>query len=88
MCVCEGGAGGVVVVVVCVCVCEGGGGGGVSENVGRECAAGTLNAPPIHIISRLTKHTYSYNLHVKRYYSLLQTEKKQMLKVLRSSDVH
>ena len=28
---------------------------------------GTLNTPPIHIISRLTKHTNSYNLHVKRY---------------------
>ena len=30
------------------------------------CAAGTLKTPPIHIIFRLAKHTYSYNLHVKR----------------------
>ena len=28
----------------------------------RQCAAETLNTPPIHIISRLAKHTYSYNL--------------------------
>ena len=35
-------------------------GGGI-----RGCAAGTLNTPSIHIISRLTKYTYSYNLHVK-----------------------
>ena len=33
----------------------------------RGCAAGSLNTHPIHIISRLTKPTYSYNLHVKRY---------------------
>ena len=55
----------------CVCVCVGGGGGGgggVTRKIfGRGCAAGTLKTPPIHIISRLTKHTYSYNLHVKRY---------------------
>ena len=31
------------------------------------CAAGTLKTPLIHIISRMTKHTYSYNLHVKRF---------------------
>ena len=37
-------------------VCAGGGGG----------AAGILKTPPIHIISRLTKHTYSHNLHVKK----------------------
>ena len=36
-------------------------------NFGRECAAGTSNTPTIHIISRLTKHTYSNNLYVKRY---------------------
>ena len=35
------------------------------KNFGRGCAAGTLNTPPIHIISRLTEHIYSYNLHVK-----------------------
>ena len=55
-------------------MCVGGGGGGVgggggsnSENIWAGCAAGTLKTPPIHIISRLTKHTYSYILHVKRY---------------------
>ena len=46
----------------------GGGGCGVTrKNFGRGCAAGTLNTSPIHIISRLTKYTHSYNLHVKRY---------------------
>ena len=30
-------------------------------------AGTTLNTLLIHIISRLTKHIYSYNLHVKRY---------------------
>ena len=44
-----------------------GGGGGARQIFRRGCAAGILNTPPIHIISRLTKHTYSYNLHVKRY---------------------
>ena len=50
----------------------GGGGGGSGEEgvtrkiFGRGCAVGTLKTPPIHITSRLTKHTYSYNLHVKR----------------------
>ena len=57
---------------VCVCVGGGGGGGGLEggEGVTKKnwagCAAGTFNTPPIHIIPRLTKHTYSYNLHVKR----------------------
>ena len=45
-----------------LCLRGGGGGGG-----GGGGAAGTLNTSPIDIISRLTKHTYSYNLHVKRY---------------------
>ena len=46
---------------------SGGGGWGVTQKIfGRGCAAGTLKTPPFHIISRLTKHTYSYNLHVKR----------------------
>ena len=44
-----------------------GGGGRVTRKIfGWGCAAGTLKTPPIHIISRLTKHTYSYNLHIKR----------------------
>ena len=42
-------------------------GGGDSEKIWAGRAAGTLNKSPIHINSRLTKHTYSYNLHVKRY---------------------
>ena len=47
---------------------EGAGVGVVTWKIfGQGCATGTLNTPPIHIISRLTKHTYSYNLHVKRY---------------------
>ena len=55
-----------------VVVGDGGGGGGEGGRVTRKkigwgCAAGTLNTPPIHIISRLTKHTFSYNLHVNRY---------------------
>ena len=44
-----------------------GGGGGwrlTWKKIGQGCAAGTLNTPPIHIISRMTKHAYSYNLHV------------------------
>ena len=59
-CVCVGGRGG------------GGGGRGQGEEVvtrkifGRRCAAGTLKTAIIHIISRLTKHAYSCNLHVKR----------------------
>ena len=40
---------------------EVGWGVGVTRKIlGRGCAAGTLNTPPIQIISRLTKHTYSY----------------------------
>ena len=45
----------------------GAGGGGVTRKLfGSGCATGTLKTPHIHIISRLTKHTYSYNLHIKR----------------------
>ena len=48
----------------------GGGWGGeragvTQKNFGRGCAA--LHTPHIHIISRLTKHTDPYNLHVKKY---------------------
>ena len=39
--------------------------GGNSEKFWAGCAAGTLNTSPIRIISRLTKHTYSYNFHFK-----------------------
>ena len=36
------------------------------KKFGRGCAAGLLSTPPIHT-SRLTKQTYSYYFHVKRY---------------------
>ena len=39
---------------VFVCVCVGGGGVVTRKKFGRGCAAGTLNTPPIHIVSRLT----------------------------------
>ena len=54
-------------------VCVGGGGagagrGGNSEkNFGRGLPLELWHPLCIYIISRLTKHTYSYNLHVKRY---------------------
>ena len=61
--------------LVCVGVGGGGGRGGGRERRrnrkyffgGVGCAAGTVVTPPNHIFSRLTKLTYSYNLHVKRY---------------------
>ena len=49
-----------------------GGGGGVcgagnSEKIWVGVCCLNFECTPIHIISRLTKHSYSYNLHVKRY---------------------
>ena len=44
-----------------------GGGGGNSKKFWAGVCRWNFEYTPIHIISRLTKHTYSYNLHVKRY---------------------